>query len=213
VGGFIATVLLTAGSATNLLSARATLGSTLRPVSSDSRTVAFGAPASSVTAAATSGGALTAALAVLGGDGRPAGAAASRSATRLALTGHRWMLPYPGPLNSPFGMRWGRLHPGIDIGGPWGAPIVAATDGCISFAGWQTGYGQIVMIADWDGTQTRYAHMSSFVRTSGCVHAGDVIGRIGMTGDATGPHVHFEVRVGGVPIDPIPFLARRGVYI
>jgi murein DD-endopeptidase MepM/ murein hydrolase activator NlpD len=70
-----------------------------------------------------------------------------------------------------------------------------------------------MMINDWDGTETVYGHMSSFVRTSGCVSAGETIARIGSAGDATGPHLHFEVRVGGVPVDPVPFLAQRGVRI
>jgi murein DD-endopeptidase MepM/ murein hydrolase activator NlpD len=126
---------------------------------------------------------------------------------------HRWERPFWGPLTSPFGMRWGRLHAGIDLGGPYGAPIVAATDGCISYAGPMAGYGEVMMINDWDGTETVYGHMSSFVRTSGCVSAGETIARIGSAGDATGPHLHFEVRVGGVPVDPVPFLAQRGVRI
>ena len=136
---------------------------------------------------------------------------ASRSTARTPL--HRWVRPNWGPLSSPFGYRWGRLHAGIDLAGAWGSTIVAATDGCITYAGPMSGYGEVMQIADWDGTETVYGHMSSFIRTSGCVHAGDSIARVGEGGDATGPHLHFEVRVGGTPIDPIPFLAKRGVYI
>jgi murein DD-endopeptidase MepM/ murein hydrolase activator NlpD len=137
--------------------------------------------------------------------------AASRSLSRAPL--HRWVRPNWGPLTSPFGYRWGRLHAGIDLAGPWGSPILAATDGCISYAGPMSGYGEVMQITDWDGTETVYGHMSSFIRTSGCVKAGQPIARVGMTGDATGPHLHFEVRVGGVPINPIPFLANRGLDI
>ena len=135
----------------------------------------------------------------------------TRSHERAPL--HRWVRPNWGPLTSGYGYRWGRLHAGIDIAGPYGSTIVAATDGCISYAGPESGYGELIVINDWDGTQTAYGHMSAFLRRSGCVHAGTPIARVGAAGDATGPHLHFEVRVGGAPINPIPFLAKRGVYI
>lgn len=136
---------------------------------------------------------------------------ASRGSHRAPL--HRWVRPNYGPLTSPFGYRWGRLHAGIDLAGPYGSPIVAATDGCITYAGPEAGYGEVMKITDWDGTETLYGHMSAFVRTSGCVKAGQVIARVGSAGDATGAHLHFEVHVGGAPINPIPFLAKHGVYI
>ena len=141
------------------------------------------------------------------------GARASRSSHRAAL--HRWVRPNYGPLTSPFGYRWGRLHAGIDLAGPYGSPIVAATDGCISYAGPEQGYGEVMKITDWDGTETLYGHMSAFVKTSGCVKAGQTIARVGSAGDATGAHLHFEVHLqpGGAPINPIPFLAKHGVYI
>jgi murein DD-endopeptidase MepM/ murein hydrolase activator NlpD len=135
----------------------------------------------------------------------------SRSRERKPL--HRWVRPNYGPLTSPFGYRWGRLHAGIDIAGPYGSPILAATDGCISYAGPMSGYGEVLKITDWDGTETVYGHMSSFVRTSGCVKAGTVIARVGAAGDATGPHLHFEIHVGGQPVNPIPFLARHGLVL
>ena len=136
-----------------------------------------------------------------------------RTGVRHTPPEHRWVRPNGGPLSSPFGYRWGRLHAGIDLAGPWGSAIVAATDGCITYAGPMSGYGEVMMISDWDGTETVYGHMSSFVRQSGCVHAGETIARVGEGGDATGPHLHFEIRVGGTPIDPIPFLAKRGLYL
>jgi murein DD-endopeptidase MepM/ murein hydrolase activator NlpD len=141
---------------------------------------------------------------------------ASRSEQRVALTArdpHQWVRPYGGVFSSPYGYRWGRLHAGVDLAGPWGTTIYAATAGCISYAGPMSGYGEVMQIRDWDGTETVYGHMSSFIRHYGCVHAGEPIARIGVGGDATGPHLHFEVRIGGVPVDPVPFLAKRGVYL
>jgi murein DD-endopeptidase MepM/ murein hydrolase activator NlpD len=135
---------------------------------------------------------------------------ASRSQHRAPL--HRWVRPDIGPLSSPFGYRWGTLHPGDDLAGPYGSAIVAATDGCIESASYDGGYGNRILIKDWDGTETLYGHMASFVRTSGCVKAGTVIGREGSTGYSTGPHLHFEVHVNGVTIDPLPFMAARGVH-
>ena len=152
---------------------------------------------------------VSAALALLGAP--KAAMRASRSHVRAPL--HRWVRPFWGGLSSPFGMRWGRLHAGIDLAGPYGATIVAATDGCISYAGPMSGYGEVMQITDWDGTETVYGHMSSFLKHSGCVKAGQAIARVGSAGDATGPHLHFEVRIGGSPINPIPFLAKRGVEI
>jgi murein DD-endopeptidase MepM/ murein hydrolase activator NlpD len=143
--------------------------------------------------------------------GKAPTARVTRSQSRAPL--HRWVRPQWGPLTSPFGYRWGRLHAGIDLAGPYGSTIVAATDGCITYAGPESGYGEVMRISDWDGTQTVYGHMSAFLRRSGCVHAGTPIALVGAAGDATGAHLHFEVRIGGVPVNPIPFLAKRGVYI
>ena len=136
---------------------------------------------------------------------------ASRSAPRAPL--HRWVRPNDGPLSSPFGYRWGRLHEGIDLAGPYGSPIVAATDGCITYAGPEVGYGEVIKIADWDGSESVYGHMSSFVKTSGCVKAGEEIARVGAEGDAIGAHLHFGIYLNGVPVNPIPYLAKRGLYI
>lgn len=136
---------------------------------------------------------------------------ASRSASRQPL--HRWVRPNYGPLSSPFGYRWGRLHEGIDLAGAYGSPILAATDGCITYAGPESGYGEVMKIADWDGSESVYGHMSSFVRTSGCVKAGEEIARVGAEGDATGAHLHFGIYLNGVPVNPIPYLAKYGLYI
>jgi murein DD-endopeptidase MepM/ murein hydrolase activator NlpD len=142
-----------------------------------------------------------------------AAAKAKAAAEKLAYE-HRWVRPNYGGLSSPFGKRWGRMHEGIDLAGRYGSQIVAAVEGTVLYAGPESGYGRVVKILDWDGTQTWYGHMEKFlVKAGDHVQAGQPIALVGAAGDATGPHLHFEVRVGGVPIDPIPFLAARGVHI
>ena len=128
--------------------------------------------------------------------------------------GHLWVRPDVGPLSSPFGMRWGRMHTGIDLAGPYGSAVRAATDGRVVYVGMESGYGLIILIRDYDGTVTAYAHLSGFLVGNGWrVKAGREIGLEGASGDATGPHLHFEVRVNGRPINPIPFMRNHGVYL
>ena len=202
VTGFVLTLIATGGHP-----------SAVRTVAAE-RVATLGAP---VTTAGTSrtpdvGPALTVfGFSSTSATSKAAATRVTRSQHRAPL--HRWVRPQYGPLTSGFGYRWGRLHAGIDLAGPYGSTIVAATDGCITYAGPESGYGEVMRISDWDGTQTVYGHMSSFLRHSGCVHAGTPIALVGSGGDATGPHLHFEVRIGGVPVNPIPFLARRGVWI
>jgi murein DD-endopeptidase MepM/ murein hydrolase activator NlpD len=137
---------------------------------------------------------------------------ASRSRTRT-VTASGWVRPAYGPLTSPYGWRWGRLHKGIDIGAPYGAPIYAAAAGVVTYAGPQGGYGTLVTIRHADGTVTAYGHMSRYATSAGRrVSAGEVIAYVGAEGDATGPHLHFEVRVGGTAIDPLPYLRARGAW-
>lgn len=114
--------------------------------------------------------------------------------------------PTAGPVTSPYGFRWGRLHQGIDIGAPPGQPIVAAAGGTVFFAGTMGGYGLLTLIDHHDGRVTAYAHQTSFAVTGGSVSRGQVIGYVGSTGFSTGPHLHFEVRVNGVAVDPMPYL-------
>ena len=122
--------------------------------------------------------------------------------------------PNQGPLTSPFGQRWGRLHEGIDFGGPLGSPIHALKDGVVTFAGPQAGYGQIVTIKHADGMETAYAHMPRPMVTVGQhVTAGQVIAGVGNEGHSTGPHLHFEVRQGSTKIDPVPYLATCGMNV
>jgi len=99
------------------------------------------------------------------------------------------------------------MHSGLDFRGPMGAPIHAAADGTVSFAGVKAGYGNCIEISHGNGLVTLYAHMSAFkARLGQGVVAGDVIGAIGSTGRSTGPHLHFEVRIGDRAVNPRPFL-------
>jgi murein DD-endopeptidase MepM/ murein hydrolase activator NlpD len=114
--------------------------------------------------------------------------------------------PVSGPVVSPFGMRWGRLHAGIDIAAGYGTPIVAAASGTVIYAGWMGGYGNLIIIDHGGGLATAYAHQSSFAVGGGSVSQGQTIGYVGCTGHCFGPHLHFEVRVNGSPVDPLGYL-------
>jgi murein DD-endopeptidase MepM/ murein hydrolase activator NlpD len=113
--------------------------------------------------------------------------------------------PVNGPLVSPFGMRWGRLHAGVDISAPAGTPVRAAASGRVIYAGWMGGYGNLVVIDHGGGLATAYAHLSS-IWGGGSVSQGQGIGAVGCTGSCTGNHLHFEVRVNGQPVDPFGYL-------
>jgi murein DD-endopeptidase MepM/ murein hydrolase activator NlpD len=114
--------------------------------------------------------------------------------------------PVNGPVTSPYGMRWGRLHAGIDISAPAGTAIRAAKGGTIAFAGSMGGYGNYTCINHGGGLSSCYAHLSSFSVTSGSVSQGQVIGAVGCTGSCFGDHLHFEIRVNGAPVDPLGYL-------
>ncbi|HET9342517.1 MAG TPA: peptidoglycan DD-metalloendopeptidase family protein [Candidatus Eremiobacteraceae bacterium] len=118
--------------------------------------------------------------------------------------------PVRGPITSPFGMRVDpvtgqyQLHSGIDIGADYGVPITASADGNVIYAGWYGGYGNAIIIDHGGGWSTLYAHCSAmYVSANQPVRQGQVIGAIGATGWATGPHLHFEIRRNGVPLDPL----------
>ncbi len=115
-----------------------------------------------------------------------------------------------GPVVSGFGMRWGRMHEGIDIAVPEGTPIRAADAGTVVLLQSESesgGYGNFTCLDHGGGLQTCYAHQSSVAVSAGqSVSQGQVIGYSGCTGHCFGPHVHFEVRVGGVPTDPLGYL-------
>ena len=115
--------------------------------------------------------------------------------------------PVQGPITSPFGMRWGRMHEGIDIGVPYGTPIHAAAAGRVIYAGWMSGYGNLTVIDHGHGLATAYGHQSALAAANGAVVSqGQVIGYVGCTGHCFGPHLHFEVRVNGTPVDPLGYL-------
>jgi murein DD-endopeptidase MepM/ murein hydrolase activator NlpD len=115
--------------------------------------------------------------------------------------------PVNGPVTSPFGWRWGRMHQGIDIGVGYGTPIRAAASGTIIYCGWESGYGNLVVIDHGGNLATAYGHQSSIAVACGQqVNQGDVIGYVGCTGHCTGPHLHFEVRINGAPVDPLGYL-------
>jgi len=115
--------------------------------------------------------------------------------------------PVNGPVVSPFGMRWGRMHEGIDIGVPYGTPIHASASGRVVYSGWMDGYGNLVAIDHGRGLSTAYAHQSRIgVSVGQTVSQGQVIGYVGCTGHCFGPHLHFEVRVNGTPVDPLGYL-------
>jgi murein DD-endopeptidase MepM/ murein hydrolase activator NlpD len=114
--------------------------------------------------------------------------------------------PVDGPVVSGFGMRWGRMHTGIDIAVPYGTAIHAAAPGTVISAGWLDGYGNLVVIDHGRGLSTAYAHQSTIVSAAGQhVSQGQVIGYVGCTGHCFGPHLHFEVRVNGTPVDPLGY--------
>jgi len=132
-------------------------------------------------------------------------AGAQNGDTTPSASGLIW--PVNGPVTSPFGYRWGRLHAGIDIGVPVGTPIHAAASGTVVIAGWVSGYGNYTCIDHGGGLATCYAHQSSFATSVGArVSQGQVIGYTGCTGHCFGPHLHFEVRINGTPVDPLGYL-------
>jgi murein DD-endopeptidase MepM/ murein hydrolase activator NlpD len=115
--------------------------------------------------------------------------------------------PINGVFTSPFGMRWGRLHAGIDLAAPEGTPIRAADSGTVVLLGFTGGYGNYTCIAHGGSLSTCYAHQSSYATSMGAsVSQGQVIGYVGNTGNSTGAHLHFEVRINGSPVDPMGYL-------
>jgi murein DD-endopeptidase MepM/ murein hydrolase activator NlpD len=115
--------------------------------------------------------------------------------------------PTNGTFTSPFGQRWGRLHAGIDLASPNGSPIRAADSGKVVLRAFTGGYGNYTCIQHSSSLSTCYAHQSRFGVSSGqSVSKGKVIGYVGNSGNSTGAHLHFEVRVNGTPRDPMGYL-------
>lgn len=115
---------------------------------------------------------------------------------------------------SPFGRRWGRAHEGIDMAAPVGTQIFATGEGTVIFAGWQSGYGNLIKIQHELGTETRFGHLSKIkVKVGQKVSRGSLIGAMGNTGRSTGPHLHYEVRVNGRAVNPMTFIkAAQNVF-
>jgi murein DD-endopeptidase MepM/ murein hydrolase activator NlpD len=133
------------------------------------------------------------------------GSSGYSSGSGVSSSGLIW--PVQGPVVSPFGMRWGRLHAGIDIAAPSGTPIHAAAAGRVIYAGWMSGYGNLTVIDHGRGLATAYGHQSALAAGNGqTVSQGQIIGYVGCTGHCFGPHLHFEVRVNGQPVDPLGYL-------
>jgi murein DD-endopeptidase MepM/ murein hydrolase activator NlpD len=133
---------------------------------------------------------------------------------RLAQLADLFSLPVKGyHLTAGFGDGglWSRRHTGLDFACSWGTPIRAVAAGEIVSAKWDGAYGWKTIIRLPDGTENWYAHQSAFVVRSGHVEAGQIIGRVGSTGHTTGPHLHFEVRINDVPVNPKPWLQARGL--
>ena len=123
------------------------------------------------------------------------------------------MWPVNGPVVSPFGYRihpilgYRKLHTGMDFAVGYGTPIQASDSGSVIYATWMGGYGNVIIIDHGRGISTLYAHQSSLaVGTGSVVTRGQVVGYVGSTGFSTGPHLHFEVRVNGTPVDPMGYL-------
>jgi murein DD-endopeptidase MepM/ murein hydrolase activator NlpD len=116
--------------------------------------------------------------------------------------------PVRGIVTSEFGSRWGSFHPGIDIAAPEGTPIAAAKSGVVVFAGWNDGgYGNFVVLDNGGGVGTAYAHQSRIAVSEGQhVSQGQTLGYVGTTGNSTGDHLHFEVRINGQVQNPRSYL-------
>jgi murein DD-endopeptidase MepM/ murein hydrolase activator NlpD len=122
------------------------------------------------------------------------------------MAAKRLLWPAAGRVSSGFGNRDGHFHQGLDICNAVGTPIRAVRDGVVISAGWDGAYGRTINIRHANGVLTRYAHCSKmFVRTGDRVDRGEQIASVGQTGHATGPHLHFEVRLNGRAVDPKRF--------
>jgi murein DD-endopeptidase MepM/ murein hydrolase activator NlpD len=126
-----------------------------------------------------------------------------------------WMLPLEDyTFTSPFGVRWGKLHAGIDLAAPDGTPFKAVHAGTVTQAGYNGGYGYSITVKNSDGTEAVYAHARRLlVKAGDQVKPGQVIGEVGDTGASYGTHLHLEIHVNGQPTDPVPFLRAHGVDI
>lgn len=117
-----------------------------------------------------------------------------------------WVAPTRGVISSGFEMRWGEMHKGVDIANEIGTPIRAASEGTVIDSGPASGYGLWVRIAHANDTVSTYGHIDSAqVEVGRKVQAGDLIATMGNRGQSTGPHLHFQIEIGGQPVDPVSF--------
>ena len=153
-----------------------------------------------------------------GGTDKIAGFAAAGGTAAPQSVSIPSTMPVEGThLTSEFGMRWHpvlggrRAHKGVDLAGPVGTPVHATADGIVGRADWFAGYGLYIQLEHGGALETRYGHMSRLnVEAGQTVHKGDIIGYIGSTGRTTGPHLHYEVRVAGLAVNPIPYMSGDG---
>lgn len=148
---------------------------------------------------------------VVVGTKKPTSASTSYSTYSTTASGSfMWPVPYTRNITSGYGMRWGRMHTGIDIAsaGVYGQPIVASDSGVVTWAGYDSsGYGNYVIIDHGNGYKTLYGHCSSLAVSNGqSVSKGQTIAYVGSTGNSTGPHLHFEVRSGNARLNPLGFV-------
>ncbi len=139
-----------------------------------------------------------------GTSGSSGATSSGETDTTPSSSGLIW--PVSGTVTSGFGMRWGRMHEGIDIAAPAGTTVHAAASGRVIVAGWMGGYGNLIVIDHGGGLATAYGHLSAIWVGGGSVSQGQGIGAVGCTGSCTGPHLHFEVRVNGTPVNPLAYL-------
>jgi murein DD-endopeptidase MepM/ murein hydrolase activator NlpD len=144
----------------------------------------------------------------------------SRSARRLGMVAQPSLWPVDGRLMGPFGQRTdpfseegSEFHKGVDISAPTGTAVRATADGIVIYSEWSNGYGRLVVIDHGGGIQTYYAHLSRFYAQTGQeVRRGELVGTVGSSGRVTAAHLHYEVRVGGAPVNPYRYLAKAVAY-
>jgi murein DD-endopeptidase MepM/ murein hydrolase activator NlpD len=141
----------------------------------------------------------------LGVDGVAGPATLAALQRPMPAAGLRFIAPVSAPIGDRFGPRGDQFHPGIDYTAQAGQSVWAAARGCVSFAGWTDGgYGNLVVIEHTGGMTSWYAHLSKVsVKAGACLPAGRVLGLVGSTGNSTGPHLHFELRLRGAAVDPL----------
>jgi murein DD-endopeptidase MepM/ murein hydrolase activator NlpD len=147
----------------------------------------------------------------------------SRNATTadwLRLSASPTLWPVEGRITGSFGERVdpfrgeGAFHSGVDISTTYGRAVLAPADGIVTFADYRSGYGRVAVVQHAHGISTRYGHLAGFAITPGqSIHRGDTIGYVGLSGRSTGPHLHYEVRINDVPVNPYKFLRTTSTEI